>query len=332
MLNVAVVGLGHMGIHHALEVVRHRLCRLTDVVDIQESKVREFLTKERLTDLRQSTFQEVIQNKDIQLLCISSYDDAHFDQVMASLTAHKHVFVEKPLCQTFEQLQNIVATYAKGSLFLASNLLLRTAPLYIHLKYLIETGQLGEVYAFDGDYLYGRVHKITDEWRKDVLNYSVMEGGGIHMVDLMLWLTGQRPVSVFSQINKIATKNTQFRYHDFQSALFSFHSGLVGRITANFGCVHHHQHVLRVFGTKGTFIYDDQGARIHWRRDDPPSSSEVLSQAPKPEKKTLLLNQFVEDIVYRKQQNLAQREFDLMSVVLAADKAINKHLNIEYVS
>ena len=32
---------------------------------------------------------------------------------------------------------------------------------------------------------------------------------------------------------------------------FEFPSGLVGRVTANFGCVHPHQHVVRVFGTRG---------------------------------------------------------------------------------
>ena len=43
------------------------------------------------------------------------------------------------------------------------------------------------------DYLYGRLQKITDDWRSRVADYSVMLGGGVHMVDLMLWLTGQRP-------------------------------------------------------------------------------------------------------------------------------------------
>ena len=330
MLNAAVVGLGHMGVHHASEIFHHPLCRLTDVVEIQEKRVNEFFKTHRLTNVRHSTFTDVTHNTDINFLCISSYDDAHFDQVSAALKAGKHVFVEKPLCQTFEQLQHIVELYSKDYLFLASNLVLRTAPLYLYLKQLIEENQLGEIYAFDGDYLYGRIHKITDEWRKDTVNYSVMEGGGIHMIDLMLWLTRQRPNSVFSQINKITTKNTHFRYHDFQSSLFSFQSGLIGRITANFGCVHHHQHVVRVFGTRGTFIYDDQGARIHWHRDHL-SSPEVLSHAPKPNGKTILLQQFVDDIIHKKRQNLAQREFDLMSVVLAADKAINEHIKIEYI-
>src|SRR6185503_7475057 len=101
-----------------------------------------------------------------------------------------------------------------------------------------------------------------------VPDYSVMAGGGVHLVDLMLWLTGQQPTTVSAVGNRIATANSRFAYDDFVTATYAFPSGLVGRITANFGCVHRHQHVVRVFGTKGTFIHDDAGARLHWTRDE----------------------------------------------------------------
>src|SRR5262249_50292734 len=147
------------------------------------------------------------------------------------------------------------------------NLVLRAAPLYCWLRDTIAAGELGELYAFDGDYLYGRLEKITDGWRGEVDGYSVLQGGGVHLVDLMLWLTGQRPATVNAVGNRIATRGTRFRYDDFVAATYRFESGLIGRITANFGCVHRHQHVVRVFGTKGTFIHDDRGARLHSTRE-----------------------------------------------------------------
>jgi predicted dehydrogenase len=203
--------------------------------------------------------------------------------------------------------------------------------LYQYIKEIIGENKLGEIYAFDGDYLYGRVHKITDGWRKDVENYSVMEGGGIHMIDLMLWLTNQKPLTVTSQTNKIVTKNSAFRYHDFHSTIFSFQSGLVGRVTANFGCIHRHQHVVRIFGTKGTFIHDDMGARVHWSNAED-SQPEFIKKASKPNKKSELIDEFVDLILKKNFKCLAQREFDLMSVVLATDEAIgnDKPLTIEY--
>ena len=49
---------------------------------------------------------------------------------------------------------------------LACNLVLRAAPLYVGgSKRPSARGELGEIYAMDGDYLYGRLPKITDGWR-----------------------------------------------------------------------------------------------------------------------------------------------------------------------
>ena len=160
---------------------------------------------------------------------------------------------------------------------LASNLVLRAAPLYRFAREQASAGSLGKLYAFDGDYLYGRLHKVTDGWRGKVDNYSVMLGGGVHLVDLMLWIAGELPSRVVATGNRISTANTAFRYEDFVAATFEFPSGLVGRITANFGSVHAHQHVVRLFGTEATLIYDDAGARLHRSRD-----SAAPPRAPRP--------------------------------------------------
>src|SRR5262249_60336434 len=134
---------------------------------------------------------------------------------------------------------------------------------------------------FAGDYRYGRVHKITEGWRRDVEDYSVLLGGGVHLVDLMLWLTGERPARVTAAGNRIATEGTAFRYLDFAAATYEFRSGLVGRITANFGCVHRHQHVVRLFGTLATALVDDEGPRLHTSRD-PSVPARRLDLAPVP--------------------------------------------------
>ena len=167
----------------------------------------------------------------IDVVSLASFDQDHYAQVINCLENNKHVFVEKPLCQTRAELEEIYTLWNKTDLALASNLVLRKAPLYQWLKKIIQRGELGEVYAFDGDYLYGRIHKITQGWRADVDSYSVMEGGGIHLVDLMVMLLNQNPTKVQSCANKIVTKNTRFKYHDFHSSTFYFESGIIGRIT-----------------------------------------------------------------------------------------------------
>lgn len=277
---------------------------------------------------------ELLHDPAIDVVSIASYDDAHFEQVLMALRNGRHVFVEKPLCRSLKELRAIKQSWLNGQrLHLVSNLVLRAAPLYEWLRTQIHVGTLGGIYAFDGDYLYGRVEKITQGWRKDVAKYSVVQGGGIHLVDLLLWATGERPVSVAAVGNQIATSGTGFQYPDYVAATYEFSSGLVGRITANFGCVHRHQHVVRIFGTKGTFLYDDTGPRLHGTRD-PSIPPRALDMAPLPSSKGSLIPAFVDSILTgRDTQEDTQHEFDVISACVAADEALKNRgaVEVEYV-
>lgn len=332
-LGVAVVGLG-VGEQHARAFQACAGCRLRSLFDFDRHR-SEHLAHELGDVAAAGTYDELLNDPAIDVLSIASYDDAHFEQVVAALGAGKHVFVEKPLCRSLEELRTIKDAWSRSAdRHLSVNLVLRGAPLYQWLSAAIRTGELGEIFAIDGDYLYGRVEKITQGWRKDVVDYSVMQGGGVHLVDLMLSLTGQRPFSVTATGNGIATRDAaSFRYNDFAAATYRFESGLVGRITANFGCVHPHQHVLRVFGTRATFIYDDRGARLQTRRE-PDASWRTIDVAPLPAGKGVLIPAFVSSIVAGRDRAAgAQREFDLISVCFAADQAMatGSSVTIDYI-
>jgi predicted dehydrogenase len=276
-----------------------------------------------------SQADELIDAPEVAVVSIASYDDDHFSQAVRALRAGKHVFVEKPLCRTQDELRELAAAQAASGRCLASNLVLRAAPLFRWLQSEIRNGELGRVYSFDGEYLYGRLHKITGGWRKDVPRYSVMLGGGIHLVDLLLWTTGERPTSVTASGNRMSTEGTAFRYLDHAAATFEFPSGMVGRVTANFGAVHWHQHVVRVFGTQATLIVDDQGPRLHESREEP---ARPLGLSALPETKGDLIPAFVSAIVAGSPQR-AQHEFDVISACLAADEALIQggKVDIDYV-
>jgi predicted dehydrogenase len=159
-----------------------------------------------------------------------------------------------------------------------------------------------------------------------------MLGGGVHLVDLMLGLTGQRPSAVSASGNRISTRGSRFGSHDFVAATYEFPSGLVGRITANFGSVHRHQHVVRVFGTSGTFIVDDAGARLH-RDRDPAAVSTPVDLAPLPASKGVLIPEFVAGIRAGADPcAAAEHEFDVIAACIAADQAlaIGKPIEVHY--
>lgn len=321
-LRVGVIGLG-VGEQHLLAYRRHPHCEVVALCDRSEEKVA--LAQEKYANIPFTRDAGcVLSDPNVDVVSIASYDDNHFAQVMTALRHGKHVFVEKPLCQTFDQLRAIKNEWARhdGKLKLASNLILRAAPLYQWLKEKVSAGEFGDVYAFDGDYLYGRLHKITEGWRGQVENYSVIEGGGIHLIDLMLWITNQRPTILSAMGNRIASHGSSFRYNDFVTATMNFPSTMIARVTANFGCVHRHHHLMRIFGTRATFIYDDAGARLH-TTCDPEVAASHLRLPTLPATKGDLIPDFIDAILADTDLgDDTQTIFDGLSVSVACDKAM----------
>jgi predicted dehydrogenase len=330
-LKVGVIGLG-VGSQHLAGFEADARCEVVAVCDLDPQRLKE-ATRDKPELAATTEAEELIGRSELDIVSIASYDDAHFAQASAALENGKNVFVEKPLCRTADEVRALAhALQERPHLVLASNLVLRAAPLYRFTREQVATGAFGNVYAFDGDYLYGRLHKITEGWRGQVENYSVMLGGGVHLVDLMLWITQERPTRVAAVGNRISTSDTPFRYDDFVAAGFEFPSGLVGRITANFASVHAHQHVVRVFGTNATLLYDDCGARVH-RSRDPDEATERLELAALPASKAELIPEFVERVVGGgADKGQTRHELDVVSACIAADRALAEGgaVDIEY--
>jgi predicted dehydrogenase len=329
LLQTAVVGLG-VGEQHARAFAADPRTQLRLLCDTDERKARELAELLGVGEVR-TRFEDVLADAATHIVSIATFDDQHAGQVEAALAAGKHVFCEKPLCRTLDEARRIrEAQGRRRHLRVGCNLVLRGAPLYQWLRERIRAGYFGRVYAVDGDYLYGRLPKITEGWRAKVEDYSVFEGGGVHLVDLLIWLLGERPTHVTASGNRIATEGTSFRYDDFVAATFDLPSGCIARVSANFASVTRHQHVLRVFGTERTFLYDDQGARVYEERD-PGGLALRIDHAPLPPSKGVLIPDFVSDVLAATSTSLDD-DLAVVAVCHAAELARTSHqrTRIEY--
>lgn len=266
MLRAAIIGLG-VGERHISGYQASPMCRVVALCDIDEEKVQAI--GKRYPEMALTTSpDEILQNPNIDVVSIASYDDVHRDQIVCALEHGKHIFVEKPLCLTRSEYEDIRAAHARRpDLLLSSNLILRHAPRFINLRKRINAGDLGQIYYLEGDYDYGRLHKLTEGWRGRLTDYSVVHGGAIHLIDLLLWLTGDHICEVFAYGNGISTKGSQYGGDDIVVSVLKFTSGIVAKISANFASVVPHHHRVCVFGTKGTFSQSHVGAAYHWSRD-----------------------------------------------------------------
>lgn len=330
-LSVGVIGLG-VGERHVAAFGRHPACRVAVLCDLDPAKLAEVAARHpgpRLT----TDARDVLEDPDIDIVCVASYDDHHYAQVMTALRAGKHVFCEKPLCLTAEELASIhAALVAAPDLHLGSNLILRRAPRFLDLRAQIAAGRMGEIFHAEGDYNYGRIHKILDGWRGRIPNYSVMLGGGVHVVDLLMWLTGQRIAEVSAFGGRVATRAAGARFDDACVAILRFDSGATGKVAANFACVYPHFHRLAVYGTKATFMNEPDRATLYRSRDPAVPPETIDAPYPGVDKGDLVAG-FVDAILGHGPSPVGERDvLDTMAVCLAIDRsaATGRPVTVDY--
>jgi len=278
----------------------------------------------------------VLTDPDIDIVSVASYDNFHAEHVVAALENGKHVFVEKPLCMSRDEATRIRAVLSSHpNLKLSSNLSLRTCPRFCEAKRKIDEGDMGTVFLCQADYLWGRSQKLTEGWRNEMPFYSIIYGAAVHMVDLILWITGKRPIEVQAYGGRLASEGTTLRFNDLAVILLRFEDGMIGSVTASGMCVHPHFHNLSLYGTKATFDHGFNGAQLFTTSDPAVAPEPVAEVYPAREERSYVIETFVDSILDPDATLLVPTEdvFATMSVCLAAEEAVQtgRPVTVQYV-
>jgi predicted dehydrogenase len=252
---------------------------------------------------------------------------------MQALDQGKHVFVEKPFVLQESQARAVRdALRKRPNLRLSSNLILRKSPRFVDLRRRIDAGELGRLYHLEGDYNYGRLHKILEGWRGQLEFYSAVHGGGVHVADLLMWLARDRVVEVSAVGNAIASAGSGFRNFDNVVAVLRFAGGAVGKLGVNFGCVFPHFHPLSLYGTQATFVNRTDHALLYTSRE-PQAAPVRLETAYPGTHKGDLLPSFVDAILGRGAAEVTERDvFDSLAVCFAIERSAHsgRPVAVEY--
>jgi len=322
-IGAGIIGLG-VGELHIAGFEAHPDCRVVALCDIDPAK--RAMARERYPRARvYERAEALIDDQEIGIVSIASYDDAHYAQLCRTLDAGKHAFVEKPICTRDKELAEIRARLQRRpDLKISSNLILRKTPRFADLKARVAGGRLGRIYYLEGDYDYGRLHKLDDAWRGTAPDYSVILGGAVHLVDLLLWLmAGRTAVEATAMGNRISSAEAglPFVSNDLVAALLRFDDGAIAKISANFGCVRPHFHRVSVYGTLATFENGTEDG-CYWTQRDPAVPPERTGLPYPGAAKGDLIPGFVDAVLGRGTAEVSTTEIlACMAVCMAVDRA-----------
>jgi predicted dehydrogenase len=211
MINIAVVGLGFMGITH-LKTYRHlpnaRVVALCDAARLPVNGVLaasggnlgsdDALSFDMTQVKATHDLAELLGDASIDLIDICVPTLAHPQLAIAALTAGKHVLCEKPLARTSAAAREIAQAAATAKGFFMPAMCIRFWPEYAWLKQAIAQQTYGRVLA-------ARFRRVSEPpaWGREHFFDGAKSGGAIldlhiHDADFVQYCFG-RPQAVFAQ-------------------------------------------------------------------------------------------------------------------------------------
>ena len=209
-VNVAVVGLGFMGVTHLRAYLDNPAARMVAVCDANRLPVNGVLAGvagniKKSDDIHLGShvkvfrdLQEMLADPEIEAVDLCTPTPLHPEQVIASLKAGKHVLCEKPLARTAASAREILSHAKDAPGFLMPAMCMRFWPGWAWLKQVVAEKIYGQVLA-------ARFRRVSEmpAWSRNGTYAAGNDSGGalfdlhIHDADFVNYLFG-RPASVFA--------------------------------------------------------------------------------------------------------------------------------------
>ncbi len=223
-LRTAVVGPGRIARAHLVAIRNNKdLAEVAVVVGLPEEadRTRE-LAAEFGAGRASNDLDQVLADPDIDAVVLTLPNHLHEPVARKALQGGKHVLVEKPLSNTVEEADAMISEAARSKRVLMVGQCRRFFPGAREAKKRV--GDLGR--PIDIVHILGvNVDAAKTGWWQSAAKTGglVLGLNGPHVIDTILWFTGQRPVRVYAQTSRF--KGDQWEGEDEATVVLSFADG-----------------------------------------------------------------------------------------------------------
>ena len=229
---VLCVGAGNTGRSHILAY--HRL----DGFEIAGICTRSAASREPLTEELGTQYpgyddyETALAESQPDAVCISTYPDTHYDYANQALLAGCHVFLEKPLAETVEQAEELVALANEVGRKLVVGYVLRHHPSW--KCFVEEVQKLGKPLVMRMNL---NQQSSGDQWqthRNLLSSISPVVDCGVHYVDVMCQMTRSKPIRVSGLGARLSDELPEGKIN-YAHLQVTFEDGSVGWYEAGWG-------------------------------------------------------------------------------------------------
>jgi predicted dehydrogenase len=165
-LRIGVIGCGGQATAHMRTLVKMResdnaeIGAVCDVFDKRATKAAE-LTSGKIA----KHYHDILNNKDIDYVLIATPEHWHYQMIIDTLAAGKHVYCEKPMTHGVEQAKAVVAKVAASKVKMQVGVQGMSDESYAEASKYVKNGTLGKVVIAQIDY---SRNQMGDFWAYDI--------------------------------------------------------------------------------------------------------------------------------------------------------------------
>lgn len=247
-IRCAVLGLGRLGYWHA-ENLSQRVqdAELAAVVDPMPGRAEQVARELGVPAWYQNP-NEVFQNPDIDAVAIVTPTTTHAEMIKQAAASGKHIFTEKPITQTVQEADEVLAVIQHHRVFCQVGFMRRFDPAYVEAKRRIDAGDIGEPIYFKG---------ITRDGNTPPPNFIQNSGGlyldfSIHDYDTARFFLGAE-VTAVTALGSVVKNHYVAEFNDVDQALtyLTFDSGAAADIEASRNATYGYDIRAEIIGTEG---------------------------------------------------------------------------------
>lgn len=231
-LGFGLLGTGMIADYHARAIAASNGGRLIGVVSRSLGKAQAFATKHH-APFATDELGELLQRPDVDVVCVTTPNAAHYEPALAAVRAGKHLVIEKPIEVTLERIDDIISAVERAGLKLAPIFQSRFGDGARRLKAAIDAGRFGRLALCSASVKWQRTPEYYEGGWHGV---AALDGGGvcmnqaIHAIDLLQWFAGM-PLDVFTWTARCV--HSRIEGEDTAAASLRFPGGALGTIEAS---------------------------------------------------------------------------------------------------
>ena len=199
-IRVGIIGVGGRGSNLLRRIIRSPGVKLVAICDIDPeamARAKQTSAEHNPDSDTYTEFRELLDRKDIDAVFVATPVNLHKEMAMVALEVHKHLYLEKPMGRTKEDVAAVMRASQTSRGLLQLGFQLRYDPRRSAAVRHVREGGIGRVAYMQADRHSGDLPRHKTWYFDASISGNMIVEQAVHIIDLMNWAMDGHPVKAY---------------------------------------------------------------------------------------------------------------------------------------